>query len=71
MEPQVIIYKEKNKKRWVAEVIDIDNFTQTHTVAHQLWWGVFDSKEEARKAAQGEMGKKTRLLEVPLFQMDF
>jgi hypothetical protein len=70
MEPQIIIYQEKNKKRWVAEVIDIDNFTDTGTAGSQLWWGVFDSKEEAREAALREMEKKAELLKVPLFQMD-
>ncbi len=76
MEPQIIIYQEKNKKRWVAEVIDIDNFTDTDTdtdtdtAGSQLWWGVFDSKEEAREAALREMEKKAELLKVPLFQMD-
>ena len=76
MEPQIIIYQEKNKKRWVAEVIDIDNFTDTDTdtdtgtAGSQLWWGVFDSKEEAREAALREKEKKAELLKVPLFQMD-
>ncbi len=71
MEPQVIIYQEKNTKRWVAEVIDIDNFTDNDTAGSQLWWDVFDSKEEAREAALREMEKKAELLKVPLFQMDF
>ena len=75
MEPQVIIYQERNRKRWVAEVIDIDNFTDTDTdtgtAVSQLWWGVFDSREEAREAALREMDKKAELLKVPLFQMDF
>ncbi len=75
MEPQTIIYQEKNRKRWVAEVIDIDNFTDTGTdtgtAVSQLWWGVFDSREEAREAALREMDKKAELLKVPLFQMDF
>ena len=70
MEPQVIIYQERNRKRWVAEVIDIDNFTDTDTAVSQLWWGVFDSREEAREAALREMEKKAELLKVPLFQMD-
>ena len=71
MEPQVIIYQEKNKKRWIAEVIDIDNFTDNDTAESQLWWGIFDSKEEAREAALWEREKKSELLKVPLFQMDF
>ncbi len=73
MEPQIIIYQKKNTKRWVAEVIDIDNFTDTDTgtAVSQLWWGVFDSREEAREAALREMEKKAELLKVPLFQMDF
>ncbi len=71
MEPQTIIYQEKNTKRWVAEVIDIDNFTDTDTAVSQLWSGVFDSREEARESALKEMKKKTRLLKIPLFQMDF
>ncbi len=71
MEPQVIIYQEKNKKRWVAEVIDIDNFSDNGTAKSQLWLGVFDSKEEAREAALTEFEKKEELLKVPLFQMDF
>jgi hypothetical protein len=71
MEPQVIIYQEKNTKRWVAEVIDIDNFTDNDTAGSQLWWGVFDSKKEAREAALREKEKKAELLKVPLFQMDF
>ena len=71
MEPQIIIYQEKNKKRWVAEVIDIDNFTDNDTAESQLWWGVFDSKEDAREAALREKEKKAELLKAPLFQMDF
>ncbi len=71
MEPQVIIYQEKNKKRWVAEVIDIDNFTDAGTAGSHLWWSVFDSKEEAREASLREMERKAELLKVPLFQMDF
>ena len=70
MEPQIIIYQEKNTKRWIAQVIDIDNFTDTGTAGSQLWLGVFDSKEEAREAALREMEKKAELLKVPLFQMD-
>ncbi len=76
MEPQIIIYQEKNTKRWIAQVIDIDNFTDTDTdtdtgtAGSQLWLGVFDSKEEAREAALKEMEKKAELLKVPLFQMD-
>ncbi len=70
MEPQIIIYQEKNTKRWIAQVIDIDNFTDTDTAGSQLWLGVFDSKEEAREAALREMEKKAELLKVPLFQMD-
>ena len=72
METQIIIYQKKNTKRWIAQVIDIDNFTDTDTgtAGSQLWLGVFDSKEEAREAALREMEKKAELLKVPLFQMD-
>ena len=70
MEPQVIIYQEKNTKRWIAEVIDIDNFTDNDTAESRLWWDVFDSKKEAREAALREKEKKSELLKVPLFQMD-
>ena len=70
MEPQVIIYQEKNKKRWVAEIVDIDNFTDNGTAGSQLWRGVFDAKEKARVEAQRELEKKAELLKVPCFQMD-
>ncbi len=58
MEPQIVIHKEKNASRWIAEVVDMNAHLVPHTQEHQLWWGVFDSKEDARKAAQGELDKR-------------
>ncbi len=58
MEPQIVIYKEKSANRWIAEVVDMSALLVPHTQDHQLWWGVFDSKEEAREAAQREMDKR-------------
>jgi len=57
MEPQIVIHKEKSANRWVAEVVDMSALHVPHTQEHQLWWGDFDSKEEAREAAQGELDK--------------
>ncbi len=58
LEPQIVIHKEKSANRWVAEVVDMSAFLVPHAQEHQLWWGVFDSKEEAREAAQGELDKR-------------
>ena len=60
MEAQIVIHKEKSANRWVAEVVDMSALLVPHAQEHQLWWGVFDSKEEAREAAQGELDKRMR-----------
>ncbi len=58
MEPQIVIHKEKSANRWVAEVVDMSVPLVPHAQEHQLWWGVFDSMDEARDADQREMDKR-------------
>ena len=58
MEPQIVIYKEKSANRWIAEVVDMSALLVPHAQEHKLWWGVFDSQDEAREAARREMDKR-------------
>ncbi len=64
MSLKIVVYEQKNTKKWVAEINDFETPINSHitVVKKQIWEGVFDSKEEAEEVAQKELDRRTGIL---------